>query len=132
MSQALTILALLLAFCLPLLLVLWWPTRDWRFGVLLVGLVLSGWFLLISGGMIAKYSHDADIYERASLGMPVTQVEYLQDGTGDNALALFFGWLVPALGAGIGWLATAARSRASRRRGFPVVATASDSGPAAA
>jgi membrane-bound metal-dependent hydrolase YbcI (DUF457 family) len=60
MSQAFTILSLVLAFCLPLLLVLWWPTRDWRFGVLLVGLVLSGWLLLISDAMIAN-SHDAGI-----------------------------------------------------------------------
>jgi hypothetical protein len=132
MPQAFTIFALLLAFCLPLLLVLWWPTRDWRFGVLLVGLVLSGWLLLLTEAMVAKYAHDADIYERASLGMPVTPAEYLQDGTGDNAAALLLGWIVPSMGAGVGWIVTAVRSRASRRRGFPVVASASDGGPAAA
>jgi hypothetical protein len=99
-----------------MLLALWWPARDWRFGVLLGGVILSGWLLLISEAMIAKYSHDADIYERAWFGMPVTEAEFLQDGTGDNALALLFGWVVPALGAGVGWIATVVRSRAARRR----------------
>ena len=130
--QVFAILSLLLAFCLPLLLALWWPARDWQFAVLLVGLVLSGWLLLMSDAMITKYATDADTFERASLGMAVTQDEYLKDGAGDNALALLFGWVVPALGAGIGWIATAGRSRASRRRGFAVVATASDGGPPAA
>src|SRR5688572_30236090 len=104
MPQVFTILSLLLAVCLPLFIVLWWPGRDWRLGVLLVGVVLSGWLLLISAAMISKYSHDADMYERASRGMPVRQADYLQDGTGENALALLFGWVVPALGAGLGWI----------------------------
>jgi hypothetical protein len=132
MPQALTIFSLLLAFGLPLLLVLWWPSRDWRFAVLLVGVLLACWVLLVSGAMIAKYARDAEIYERASLGLPVTQAEYLQDGTGENALAFLFGWVVPALGAGLGWITTAVRSGRSRRQGFPVVAAPSDGGPAAA
>ena len=120
MPPIFTGLILLLAFCLPLLLVLWWPTRDWRFGVLVAGVMLSGWMLLICDAAIAKYSHDADIYERASLGLPVAPEEYSQDGVGDNAIALFLGWVVPTIGAGIGFIAVTIRRRKRKGRRFAV------------
>jgi hypothetical protein len=132
MPQTLTLLTLVLAFTLPLLLTVWWPGRRWQFAILLVGVILSGWCLIVSEALVHKYARDADIYERASLGLPVTQAEYMDDGVGDNAAALLLGWIVPALGAGLGWAVTAVRSRASRARGFPVVAVTSDGGSAAA
>jgi len=132
MPQTLTLLTLVLAFALPLLLTAWWPGRRWQFAILLIGVILSGWCLIVSEALVHKYAHDADIYERASMGLPVTQAESADDGVGDNAAALLLGWIVPALGAGVGWLVTAVRSRASRARGFPVGAVASDGGSAAA
>ena len=121
MLQPLLLLALLVAFCIPLFLVLWWPDRGWRFGAVLLGAVLSGWLLLICLALVAKYTHDADIFGRASLGMPVREQEYLQDGTGENAIALFLGWILPASGGVTGWTVRAMQARASKRRGFPVL-----------
>jgi hypothetical protein len=132
MPQTLTLLTLVLAFALPLLLTVWWPGRRWQFAILLVGVILTGWCLIVSEALVHKYAHDADIYERASMGLPVTQAEYMDDGVGDNAAALLLGWIVPALGAGVGWVVTAVRSRMSRARGFAVIAVASDGGSATA
>ena len=111
MAHVFTIVSLMLAFAAPLLLVRWWPRRDWRLAVLLIGIAATGWLLLIGAGLVTKYAYDADVFERASLGMPVKQDEYLRDGTGENALALFLGWIVPALGAGAGWIGTAHRAQ---------------------
>ena len=98
MPLTLMLLTLVLAFVLPLLLTVWWTGRRWQFAVLLVGVVLSGWCLIVSEALVHKYAHDADIYERASMGLPVTQAEHMDDGVGDNAAALVLGWVVPALG----------------------------------
>ena len=54
--------------------------------------------------------------------MPVAAAEYAQDGTGENALALVLGWLVPASGGAVGLaVATLRRSRETERRWFDVV-----------
>ena len=121
----LVVAGVLLSFGLPLLLGLWSTQRDWRFRVLLGCSVLSGWLLLVCIALAAKYAHDADVYERQSLAMPVTLAEYAQDGTGENALALALGWLVPATGGAVGLaVAKLRRSRETDRRGFAVVSQA--------
>ena len=94
-----------------MLLVLLWPNRDWKFVVLLAAVLLNGWLLTISDVFATVEAHNADVYERAYAGLPVTQDEFGQDGVGDRVFALTFGWLVPVLGAAVGFVANALRAR---------------------
>jgi hypothetical protein len=132
MLQILMLLILVLAFMVPLLLTVWWPGRRWRFGIVLIGTMLSGWGLIVSGALLHKYAHDAQLYERASSGLPVTQGEYMEDGVGENAAALLLGWIVPTLGAGIGGVITAAGVGSSRPNASQAVAVEPDDSAAAA